>query len=196
MEAEKWNDDGLFRVLYYGTFIPNHGVEYIIEAARLLNSDQAIRFELIGRRPDRARAVEPAERYDLSNARFVTWLEKQDLLERITISDVCLGAVDTTPQSLMTVQDKIYKALAMAKLIITGESRAVNRILQQGTHLYLCECANPQSLADAIWTLKADPHGRRHLAEHGHRPHGTQFDLNNNGARHVSHLRQPLSSSC
>ncbi|HEY86358.1 MAG TPA: glycosyltransferase family 4 protein, partial [Chloroflexi bacterium] len=47
-------DDGLFRVLYYGTFIPNHGVKYIIEAANLLQDHPEIQFELVGRGPDKA----------------------------------------------------------------------------------------------------------------------------------------------
>ena len=35
-------NDSHFVVLYYGTFIPNHGVRYIIEAARLLSSHPEI----------------------------------------------------------------------------------------------------------------------------------------------------------
>ncbi len=48
--------DGIFRVLYYGTFIPNHGTIYIIEAARLLERNTSILFEFIGDGPDRQKA--------------------------------------------------------------------------------------------------------------------------------------------
>ena len=50
-------DDGLFRVVYYGTFIPNHGVKYIIEAARILQDESDIHFELIGEGPTKAETV-------------------------------------------------------------------------------------------------------------------------------------------
>jgi len=41
-----------FTVLYYGTYIPNHGVPYIIEAANLLKENSSIIFQFIGTGPE------------------------------------------------------------------------------------------------------------------------------------------------
>lgn len=186
-------DDGLFWVVYYGTFIPNHGVRYIVEAAKILEDDETIRFELIGRGPDHAKAVALAERYSLPNVTFVDWLDKKDLVGRIDNADVCLGGFGTTPQSLMTIQNKIYEGLAMAKPVITGESKAVQRVLQHETHVYLCKRANSQSLAKAISSLRAFPERRKQLAENGHRLFSKEFDLKHNGLRFASHLKEVVS---
>lgn len=121
----------VFRVIYYGTFIPNHGVETIIEAARILADERSIRFELIGRGPDRNLAQVLAEQYRLSYVAFTDWLEKPELISRIARAEVCLGSFGTTPQSLMTVQNKIYEGMAMAKAVITGDSPAVRQVLLQ-----------------------------------------------------------------
>ncbi len=43
--------DGEFRVVYYGTFIANHGVRQIIEAAQLLANETEIRIRTNRRRP-------------------------------------------------------------------------------------------------------------------------------------------------
>jgi glycosyltransferase involved in cell wall biosynthesis len=114
-----------FDVIYYGTFIPNHGVEYIVEAARMLVDDPSIQFEFIGDGPERKKAQEIVNRYHLNNITFVEWLEKTELVQRMAQADVILGTFGTTPQSLMTVQNKIYEGLAMAKPVITGDSPAI-----------------------------------------------------------------------
>jgi len=196
VEGEAELRRGTFDVLYYGTFIPNHGVKHIVDAARILQDDPSIHFGLVGEGPTKAEAVDLVEGYELRNVTFEGWMEKKDIPRRVANADVCLGAFGTTPQSLMTVQNKIYEALAMAKPVITGESRAVTRSFRHGTHLYLCERANPQSLANAVRMLRADPHLRRQLAENGHRLYFTQFDLTNNGLLYISLLRQLLSSRC
>jgi glycosyltransferase involved in cell wall biosynthesis len=182
--------DGLFRVIYYGSFIPNHGVEHIVEAARLLADDPTIRFELIGDGPDRARVQALAQRYALSNVVFVDWLEPSALVARVACADVCLGAFGTTPQSLMTVHNKIYEGLAMAKPVITGDSPAVRQALEHGEHVFLCKRADAQSLADAVRVLRASPDLRARLAQRGHRLFCEQFDLQHNGQRFASHLRE------
>lgn len=186
-------DGETFQVVYYGTFIPNHGVETIVGAARLLADDPAIRFELIGQGPDREKAIALAQRYGLDNVEFVDWLDREELVKRVAAANVCLGVFGTTPQSLMTVQNKIYEGLAMAKPVITGDSRTVRRSLVHGEHVYLCERANPQALADAVRTLKADPDLRQRLAERGYRLYSAQFDLQHNGARCTAYLRELMA---
>lgn len=181
-----------FRVIYYGTFIRNHGVEYIVEAARLLADDPDIQFELIGEGPERAKAQEIANRYHLGNITFVEWLEKAELVKRVAQADICLGAFGTTPQSLMTVQNKIYEGLAMARPVITGDSPAVHEMLKHGEHLYLCERNNPQALAEAIRILKGDLDLCRRLGQNGYHIFYEKFAVNHVGQIFASHLEELL----
>jgi glycosyltransferase involved in cell wall biosynthesis len=184
--------DGVFRVVYYGTFIPNHGVQTIIEAARLLSDRPDIRFELIGDGPEKSRVQTLAQHYGLSGVAFVDWMAQGELLQHVANADVCLGAFGTTPQSLMTIQNKIYEGLAMAKPVITGDGPAVRAALTHGEHVYLCPRADPAALAQAISTLCADPDLRRRLAENGHNLFTAQYNLANNGRRYAGHLQQAV----
>ncbi len=177
-----------FNVLYYGTFIPNHGVETIVEAARLLVGESCIRFQLIGTGPEREKAQALAGQYGLQNIQFVDWLDKTALVERAAQADVCLGAFGTTPQSLMTVQNKIYEGLAMARPVITGDSPAVRQTLKHGENIYLCERANPASLAEAILALQRDPELCRKLSEEGHQEFLENYCLAKLGERYHSHI--------
>jgi glycosyltransferase involved in cell wall biosynthesis len=183
-------DSCAFQVIYYGTFIRNHGVEYIVEAARLLAEYPDIQFELIGEGPEREKAQDITHRYGLKNIIFVEWLEKSELVKRVARADVCLGAFGTTPQSLMTVQNKIYEGLAMAKPVITGDSPAVRQALTHGEHIYLCERENPQSLAAAICNLQSDTALRERLASSGRQVFTAQYIILHLGQLFARHLEK------
>jgi glycosyltransferase involved in cell wall biosynthesis len=179
-----------FRVLYYGSFIPNHGVEYIVEAANLLRDEQAIQFELIGNGPERDKALRLMQQYDLTNVEFVAWLDKSALLEHIAQADVCLGAFGITPQSMMTVQNKIYEATAMAKPLISGDSDAISAAFEHGLEIYLCKREDSASLADAIRTLWQYPELRKRIAENGYQRFKKDYGLESIGHRFKTHLHE------
>ena len=81
-----------FNVIYFGTFIRNHGVDYIVEAARILNDDPSIRFTFIGDGAEREKVIELARQYDLKNVIIVKWMEKTELAQKAAQADVILGA--------------------------------------------------------------------------------------------------------
>ncbi len=169
--------DNQFRVLYYGTYIPNHGVETIIEAANILKEYPTIRFELIGDGPMRSTAQKLAQTYGLNNVIFTGWVEKQRLPLKLAAADLLLGAFGTTPQSTMTIQNKIYEGLATKKPLITGDSPTMRDTFQHKKHLYLIERANPTALAEAISTLQSKPELRTQLAEEGYRKVINEFTI-------------------
>lgn len=162
-----------FRVLYHGTFIPNHGVPTIVQAAQRLASEaepdsKNILFEFIGDGPDRTAVQQFAQAYGLTNVVFTEWLAPEAVPARLAQADLCLGVFGVTPQSLMTVQNKIYEGLAMGKPVLTGDGPAVRAALQHGEHVYLCPRADAAALAQAIRTLRADSGLRARLAQQGY----------------------------
>lgn len=174
-----------FTVLYYGTFIPNHGVLTIVEAAALLADDTSICFELIGDGPDRAAAIAYVQEKKLTNLAFVGWLEPAFLRQRIADADLCLGVFGATPQSLMTVQNKIYECLAMGKPVLTGQGPAVTENFRHREHLYFCERQNPQALAEAIRVLHNDSELCQEIAVEGYACFVQSYGLGPLGKRSV-----------
>ncbi len=182
-----------FRVLYYGTFIPNHGVLTIIEAARRLAHRGDIRFELVGEGPQRAEAEFRVRQAGLANVRFTDWLDRQALRERIAQAHICLGAFGTTRQSLMTVQNKVYECLAMARPVITGDGPAVRRAFRHGEHLWLVPRADPAALAEAIERLCEGPALRDRLGTEGYREFGLHYTTRRIGLRYRNLLQAVLA---
>lgn len=180
--------DGQFRVLYYGTFIPLHGVEYILQAAQILRDQPDIRFELIGRGPVRAEAEVLAAELQLESVTFVDWVAPENIPDYVARADVVLGVFGTTDQSKTTIQNKIYQGMAMGRPVITGETTSVRAVMNHGEHVYLVERANPRALAEAILALRADRVLWTRLSEAGRRLYAEQFTVEAIGQKAWAHL--------
>ncbi len=181
-----------FKILYYGSFIPNHGVPYIIEAARLLEKEKGLLFEMIGEGPDQAHCFELVKQYNLKNISFLPWMPQDELVIKIASADLCLGAFGKTPQSLMTIQNKIYEGLAMARPVVTGDSPTVRVVLQHGVNVWLCDRERPESLAEAIRILKDDPILRQEIAKNGLTLFTKFFGINKLGEQFYLYLSELL----
>lgn len=156
-----------FRIIYYGTFIPLHGVDTIIRAAALLEEDSDIRFDFYGEGQELEGIKMLANALELQNVSFHGWIEKTELPNKIAQSHLCLGVFGTTKQSRCTIQNKIWEGLMMQRPVITGDADTIRETLTHGVHVYLVERANPEALAAGIRTLKQDAALRQKLVENG-----------------------------
>jgi glycosyltransferase involved in cell wall biosynthesis len=177
------------RVLYYGSFIKNHGLAVIMEAAFLLKSHTNITFELIGEGPEKLFCEKFSEKHDLNNVVFLNWVSQQELVKKISQSSICLGVFGSTEQSLMTVQNKIYECLAMKRPVITGDSKTIQSSFVHGKHLHICE-RDAKSLADAVLLLAREPKYRDQLSENGFHEFNNHYGINPLGVRFVEYCQR------
>jgi glycosyltransferase involved in cell wall biosynthesis len=177
-----------FTVIYYGTYIPNHGLDTVIGAAKLLEDEETVWFELVGTGPERVRIQELAEREALSNVVFVDWLGKDALVEEIAKADLVLGAFGRSLQLQLTNNNKIIEGFAVRKPVVSARSRAMPKMLVDQEHLFLCEPGDPQALAEAILTLRNSPEFCAQMAENGFQMYQQHFTVRHIGAWFKSHL--------
>jgi glycosyltransferase involved in cell wall biosynthesis len=155
-------------VLYYGTFIPLHGVETIIRAAAELRHLPHIQFDFYGEGQELPRAEQLVRELALENVHFHGWIDKERLPEEIGRSHLCLGVFGNTRQARCTIQNKIWEGMMMKRPVISGDSETVRAELTHKRHLYLVERENPAALAEGILALEADPALRQAIAEAAH----------------------------
>jgi glycosyltransferase involved in cell wall biosynthesis len=168
--------DGLFRALYFGKFIPLHGIEHVIRAAGLLRERPEIQFEFIGdgQTYDTMRAL--ASSLALTNITWgPRWLQPEDLASRVAEADVCLGIFGTSPKALRVIPTKAYVALAMGKPLITEDSPAAKELLTDKVNALLCEPGNAQALANEIARLSGEPDVRLALSAGGRELYTTKL---------------------
>lgn len=156
-----------FKVLFYGTYIPLHGIEYIIRAAKILENEN-ISFQIIGRGQTFPEIQKLYASLNLSNIEFKGLVDYQELPNYIAQSDACLGIFGGTEKSMRVIPTKAYQILAMEKPLITGYSPGALELFENRNNALLCEMANPESLASAILELKEDEKLRTRIAVQGY----------------------------
>jgi glycosyltransferase involved in cell wall biosynthesis len=119
---------------------------------------------------------------------MLDWMPQEVLLKHISDADICLGAFGDTPQSLMTIQNKIYECMAMGKPVITGASPATETTLPEGVIL-LCNRDNPQDIADAILTLKNQPELMQQLSQNALLYYQQHVSIDSLGKQLRNHLQ-------
>lgn len=144
-----------FRVHFHGHFIPLQGTEYIIRAAKILESEN-ISFQIIGRGQEYKRVRLLGESLGAKNIRWIDSVPYEKLPEYIAQADVCLGIFGDTPKTPLVIPNKIYEALAMGKPVITADTPAARELLSDKINVLLCRKADPGDMADKIKILKED----------------------------------------
>ncbi|MHB1293513.1 MAG: glycosyltransferase [Anaerolineae bacterium] len=150
------NHEG-FTVLFFGKFIPLHGIEHILGAAQRLQDRPQIRFAFIGDGQTYEAMRRLGDEMGLDNVLWgPRWLDPPVLARHIAAADACLGIFGASAKALRVIPTKAFVALAMGKPLVTADSPAAHELLHSGVDALLCTPGDPQALADAIRALWHD----------------------------------------
>ena len=164
-EASGGKSDEL-RVLFFGTYVPLHGIDVIIEAAHVLANEKGIDFTIVGSGQLYSRLRAVAADLELINVDFVDrWVSTSDLTTYLSNADVSLGIFGVTPKAGRVIPYKVFDALAMRKPVVTRDSAAIREVLSDGRTALLCAPGDGAALARCLVRLRADPHLRAAIGE-------------------------------
>lgn len=164
-----------FEVLFYGTYIPLHGIATILDAAHALRDREGLRFTLIGQGQEYDAMRARADALELDNVRFVDPMPPTELAEYIRRADVCLGIFGTSRKAGSVVPNKVVQCAAMAKPMITRDSTAVRRYFEDGDDVRLVPAADSEALARAVDELRADAGARSRIGRAARRVFESHF---------------------
>lgn len=142
--------DAPLQVLFYGQFIPLHGIPTIVEAARLLR-DEPVEWRLVGRGQDADRIRTMLAEQPLPRLRQDDWVPYPELVDAITAADVCLGIFGTSDKAASVIPNKVFQVLAAGRPLITRDSPAVRELIcDDPPCTWLVPAGDPFALADAV----------------------------------------------
>jgi glycosyltransferase involved in cell wall biosynthesis len=153
-----------FRVAFYGSFLPLHGIDVIVAAARQL-ADRDMRFMLIG--GGQTWDLAAAAQRDGLALELVPALPPRQLVERLRNVHVVLGIFGQSAKAARVVPNKVYQALALERALVSADSPALREFFVPGEHLLGVPAGDPGALAAALWRLRTDAALRDRLARSG-----------------------------
>ena len=162
-------DGTVFKVFYYGTYLPLQGIEYIIKAAKKLEVYKDIKFKIVGKGMEYKKTMKLVQELGVNNIDFIDWIPYNKLPLEIAKADVCLGGhFSNIDKAKRVISGKTYQFIAMKKPVIVGDNPANRELFEHRKNAMLVEMANADALADAILEFKEDTDMREQIAESGY----------------------------
>jgi len=173
----------VLRVLFYGQYVPLHGVLVIVEAAALAGPDARMEFTMIGTGPDREAAQALAEARGCDHVRFEDWVPFDALPGKLRECDVALGIFGLTSKARMVIPTKVYQAAAAGRAIVTGDTPAIREVFTPDEDVLLVPRGDPGALVGALRRLRDAPDLGSRLGCHAGRLLAEHLDAHAQGAR-------------
>jgi glycosyltransferase involved in cell wall biosynthesis len=154
-----WDPQEPFTVLFVGKLIPLHGVNVVLEAARIASE---LRFRIVGSgQLERLLADRPA------NVEHVPWIDYDRLPKELHHAGCALGIFGTTAKTQRVIPNKAFQALACGAPLVTADTPAARELLTDEEDALLIPTGDPSALATELRRLASDEVLRRRIASGG-----------------------------
>jgi glycosyltransferase involved in cell wall biosynthesis len=141
-----WEPHEHFVALFVGKLIPLHGLETVVEAARIAPE---IAFRIVGSgQLDRLLRDRPP------NVEHVPWIDYAELPAELHRAGCALGIFGTSAKASRVIPNKAFQALACGTPLVTADTPAARELLSDGESAVLVRPGDAEALAAAIRTLR------------------------------------------
>ncbi len=149
--AKNGFNDNDFLLLYAGIHGHAQGLEVILNAAKMVESQTHIKFILIGSGPTRDKLIAMKTEMNLTNVFFLDNRPKNEVVPVIHASDAALIPLRKLDLFKGAIPSKIFENLALRKPVILGiEGEAKELIIEKGRAGWTFEPENARDLSDKI----------------------------------------------
>lgn len=157
--ADKFGFGDRFVVMYSGLFGIKHGLEVLLESARILRNRKDIVFFLLGNGARRDALEQFVRENDLENVIISSEQPITDIPKILSRADICFAAVRSEPYPQKLISVKIFEYLACEKPVIGSldpESESARIVTESGGGVVV-RPGDPEAVAEAIVELYGNP---------------------------------------
>ena len=195
--SAEWGLEGKFVCGYVGALGMSHGLEVVVEAARLLKERgrDDVRFCLIGDGARRSRLQAMAREAGVDERVVFTGLVPRSRVPGIIAScDACLVHLMGVELFASVIPSKMFETMAMARPIILGlRGEAAELIREAGAGLVI-QPDSAIALADAVETLVDDAEGAERLGRSGRSYVTVHHDRDGLASRYLELLQRVVGA--
>ena len=151
---EKTKETGKFEVEFHGKYIPLHGSEVLVRAAKLLENEN-VHFTMIGNGQEGGSTRVVAEKLGVTNVTFLPVMSAVETEPYVRNADLCVGHLGSVPRIARSAPNKLYEAAAAARVSINVNSEAIRELFIPGENIVGVNPFDPEDVARAIRDLKS-----------------------------------------
>lgn len=147
-------------VLFYGQFIPLHGIATIIRSAALLRNTP-VRWIIVGSGQEQQNVDDLIAELELPFVERIAWVDYDSLPDLLCSATICLGIFGESEKAASVIPNKVFQILACGRPLITRDSPAMRELVNtEDPAVRLIPAEDPQALADAVLAWIARPPGQ------------------------------------
>lgn len=149
----------VFTVLFIGTLIPLHGLEFILDAIKLLANKPQIQFKIIGSGQLSPVLTAFMQRETVNLTWVKDWYSTEQIQEAIAAADICLGIFGDTAKTQRVCPLKLYLYTACGRAIISADTPCLQTLMgnENAQAIKLVPAGSAAALASAIEELLEQP---------------------------------------
>lgn len=156
-------------VLWAGTLGAAHGLNFVLDAAKLIESREDCHFLFVGDGSAKAQLRAQQLKMNLGNVTFLDPVPLDQLPSYFSIAECGLASLRPVPLFDGARPSKIFPVLASGKpLVFVGKGETAELVRRANAGIVVPP-EDPQALAEALLTLFEDPHMAGSLGESGRR---------------------------
>ncbi|MCA9246282.1 MAG: glycosyltransferase [Planctomycetales bacterium] len=156
--------DDVCRVVFWGTFIPVHGLDAILGAAEQLRDDPRVEVTLIGGGQLEETVRRRIAALDSPRIRLLPRMSYDELVPCIQNADICLGTFGASAKAQRVIPCKVFECLYFGKPFVTADTPGARELLEHQKNAWLVPANDADALASALIQLAVDPALRARLA--------------------------------
>jgi glycosyltransferase involved in cell wall biosynthesis len=187
------------RICWWGTFIPLHGLDRIIQSMKILRQNgERVRLDLFGvpnvesLEYQKLLSEDPLKEY--VSLHFDKTFANGHLEKHLTTAcDLALGIFGGSSKAKNTLPNKIIDAFSMKLPVLTMSSSALSEFISPETDIFTCE-NSPTAIAEAIQWIINNPKERLSRAESGFERYLSTFTVERYG-RNITDLIASISNT-
>ncbi len=156
-------------LLYAGIIGHAQGLEVILHAAKILETEKNLKFLILGSGPEREKLIQLKEELQLSNVTFLDAVGKKEMPTIVSSVDAAVIPLKKLDLFLGAIPSKIFENLAMRKPILLGVlGEAKELFIDEGKAGLAFEPENAEDLALKVRQLISDPEACTRFGNNGY----------------------------
>lgn len=175
-----------FVVMYSGAFGASHDIPNILDAAKLLEGLQNLRFVLIGGGTEEQKIRTLVRKQSLSNTLVLPWQPVDDIKYSLASADCHIVSQDIGLAGI-SVPSKTFTALAVGAVIIgiAPHESQINEIIEKYHCGILIPPRSSRELANAVQMLYSNPGRCKEMGSHSRLAAESEFNTENCTRKYV-----------